>query len=141
MSPFVLWIALAFGAIATVDAAVLDHSLIGSWDLIGFSDGGVGAVTTGTAVFGADHTFSVVGTITFPSEPTDSISVSGTYEQTGDSVVITIEQTPSTWTLLFTDPNVVITEVEPPPANTITLKRQMTPAAPFSWGHLKALFR
>jgi len=141
VSPLVLGIALAFGAIATVDASVLDNSLIGSWDFIGFSDGGVDAVTTGTAVFGDDHTFAFVGTTTFPGEPTDSTLVSGTYEQTGDSVVLTIEQTPSTWTLLFSDPIVVLTAVEPPPANTITLRRQTTPAAPLSWGRLKAIFR
>jgi hypothetical protein len=34
-------------------------SLTGTWDLIGFADMGVSAVTTGTAEFRADGTFGV----------------------------------------------------------------------------------
>ena len=48
-------------------------SLIGTWDLIGFTDAGVAAATTGTAVFRADGTFSIDGTITFPGEPTEAM--------------------------------------------------------------------
>ena len=136
-----LAVALVFVATAAVGSATLDHSLIGSWDLIGFSDGGVDAVTTGSAIFGEDGTFTIAGTITFPGEPTDNVSVTGTYEQTGDSVVLIIGQSPSTWALLFSDSDVVLTEVEPPPANTLTLRRQTTPATPLSWGRLKSFFR
>jgi len=35
--------------------------LIGTWDLIGFSDGGVEGETTGTAVFGVDGYFYIEG--------------------------------------------------------------------------------
>ncbi len=99
-------------------------SLIGTWDLIGFTDAGVAAATTGTAVFRADGTFSIDGTITFPGEPTEAIAVDGTFQQSGNSVDLTIGADAATWTLGFSDSEVVLTEVEPPPANTITLRRR-----------------
>jgi len=60
--------------------------LIGTWDLIGFSDGGVDGETTGTAVFGVEGSFCIEGTVTFPGEPTDAISLRGRFEQGESSV-------------------------------------------------------
>lgn len=59
--------------------------LFGTWDLIGFTDMGVSAKTTGTAEFRADGTFRVNGTITFPGEPAESIALDGSYDQNGSS--------------------------------------------------------
>ena len=97
-------------------------SLVGTWDFIGFTDMGVAAVTTGTWVFRADSTLSVNGTITFPSEPTDSLVVDGTYAQSGNRVVLTIAAETGTWTLTASGNEVTLTQNEPPPANTITLR-------------------
>jgi hypothetical protein len=116
---------IAFGLVSCDgDASGPAPSLLGTWDLIGFSDAGVQASTTGEAVFRADGTFSIDGTVTFPGEPTDTISVSGTYEQRGDHVDLTIGEETGTWTAEFTDDDVVLTEVEPAPANTISLRRR-----------------
>ena len=99
-------------------------SLVGTWDFIGFSDAGVDAQTTGTMVFRTDGTFTIQGTVTYPGEPTDNISDFGTYQQNGTTVVFTIGSDTSTWTLSISGNVATLTEVEPPPANTITLRRQ-----------------
>lgn len=105
------------------DAAAPSPSLVASWDLIGFTDMGVAAVTTGTWVFRANGTFSVNGTITFPGEPTDPLVVDGTYVQNGNTVALTIAAVTTSWTLTTSGNQVTLTENEPPPANTITLRR------------------
>jgi len=97
-------------------------SLVGTWDIIGFSDAGVEAETTGTWVFRADGTLTIQGTVTFPGEPTDDISGDATYEQTGTTVVLTFGSDATTWTLSMSEDVATLTEVEPPPANTITLR-------------------
>ena len=85
---------------------------------------GVDAVTTGTWVFRLDHTFDVDGTITFPGEPTDPIVVSGTYVQSGNSVALTIDAQTGSWAITASGDEVTLTAQEPPPANTITLRRR-----------------
>jgi hypothetical protein len=115
----------ALGAGCGKDSTSPAISLVGSWDFIGFSDAGVAATTTGTWVFGSDGTFSVAGTVTFPGEPTDSIVVAGTYTQSGNSVTLSVAGAPATsWTLTASGDQVTLTENEPPPANTVTLRRQ-----------------
>ena len=99
-------------------------SLVGTWDFIGFSDAGVDAVTTGTFVFQADGTLTIRGTVTFPGESTDDLSLDATYEQTGAEVVLTDSSDTSTWTLSISGNVATLTEVESPPANTITLQRR-----------------
>ena len=99
-------------------------SLVGTWDFVGFSDAGVEAENTGTWVFSADGTVTLQGTVTFPGEPTDDISGDATYEQTGPTVVLTFGSDTTTWTLSISGNVATLTEVEPPPANTITLRRR-----------------
>jgi hypothetical protein len=107
------------------DATAPASSLVGTWDIIGFTDAGVAATTTGTWVFRSDETFSVNGTVTFPGEPADPIVFDGTYAQSGMTVslVITGEATTS-WRLAATGDQVTLTADEAPPANTITLRRR-----------------
>ncbi len=99
-------------------------SLVGTWDFIGFSDAGVEAETTGTGVFREDGTLTWQGTVTFPGQATTDISGDGTYEQTGTTVVLTIGGETTTWTLSISGNVATLTEVEPPPANTITMRRR-----------------
>ena len=99
-------------------------SLVGTWDLTGFSDMGVAAVTTGTCVFRSDGTFSVQGTVTFPGEPTDPLMLDGTYVQTGTSVTLTTGGQTGTWTITASGADVTLTGSEPSPANTISLRRR-----------------
>jgi hypothetical protein len=106
------------------DTAGPSPSLVGSWEFVGFSDAGVQASTTGSVVFRADETFSWEGTVTFPGEPLDSIVVSGTYHQDGSDLVLTIGTDPIThWRITVSADVVVLIAVEPPPANTISLRR------------------
>jgi len=106
------------------DSAAPTIALIGAWDLIGFTDGGVAATTTGTWSFAADRSFSVSGTVTFPGEPTDSLVLAGTYVQHGTSMQITIGAQTGAWTITGHSGEIVLTEIEPPPANTISLRRR-----------------
>lgn len=110
-------------AACSKDSTAPSSSLVGTWDLIEFTDMGVAAVTTGTWVFRTDSTFSVNGTTTFPGEPTDSLVLDGTYVQSGNSVVLTIGVETGNWAITENGDEVTLTQVEPPPANTITLKR------------------
>jgi len=104
------------------ESAAPSPSLVGTWDFISFTDMGVAAVTTGTWVFRADQTLSVNGTITFPGEPTDSLVMDGTYVQSGNRVTLTIAAETGTWTLTASSNEVTLTQGEPPPANTVTLR-------------------
>jgi len=99
-------------------------SMVGDWDFIGFSDAGVEATTTGTVVFRADRSMSFDGTVTYPGENTEELAVEGTYEQTGSSLVLTVEGESSTWTMAPSGDEVLLTQVEAAPANTIRLRRQ-----------------
>lgn len=99
-------------------------SIVGTWDLIGFSDARVEAQTSGTWTFGADGTHSFQGTVTFPDEPPDDISSEGTYEQTGTTLELMIGMDRSTWTVEISGDLATLTEDEPPPANEIRLRRR-----------------
>jgi hypothetical protein len=70
-----------------------------------------------------DRTFSATGTITFPGEPPDSLVVSSTYAQSRNRVVLTIGAQTGTWTLTASGNEITLTEQEPPPPNTIRLRR------------------
>lgn len=98
-------------------------SLVGTWDFIGFSDGGIDAETTGTWVFRRDGTFSANGTVTYPGEPTDNVDVDGNWELSGNTVLLTIDQASSTWTTEFTGDVAVLASTENP-ATTATLRRR-----------------
>jgi len=107
------------------DSSGPSTSLVGTWDLVGFTDMGVNAVTTGTCIFRPDGTFSINGTVTFPGEPTDPLVMDGTYLQNGNSVALTIAAQTGNWTISASGAELALTEIEPPPANTITLRRRL----------------
>ena len=124
---YAVWLSLAFGApilgACGDDSTAPSPPLTGTWDLIGFTDMGISAVTTGTCEFRPDGTFDINGTITFPGEPTESLVIAGSYVQSGTTVVLTIGAQTGNWTLTSSGNEVTLTEDEPPPANTITLRR------------------
>jgi hypothetical protein len=117
-------VVVAFLAACATDSTAPSTSLVGTWDLIGFTDMGVAAITTGTWSFRTDGTFNVEGTITFPGEPTDSLVADGSYAQSGNSVALTIAGQTGGWTLTASGNEITLTENEPPPANTIMLRRR-----------------
>lgn len=116
-------VALLAGACGT-DSTAPGTSLVGTWDLVGFTDAGVAALTTGTWIFSGDRTFRVRGTITFSGEPTDSLVVDGTYFQSGARVMLASAGQSSTWTLAASGEERTLTQQAPLPANTITLRRR-----------------
>lgn len=99
-------------------------SIVGTWDLIGFSDNGVEAQTSGSWTFGVDGTHSFEGTVTYPDEPPQSIGGVGTYEHTGTTLVLVVGTESSTWTVEISSDLATLTEDEPPPANVIRLQRR-----------------
>jgi len=101
-------IALASGCDSTSPEPSLTD-LVGTWDLISMTDSVTVGTTTGTMTFGAGGTFSIVGTVTYPGEPTDSLVIAGTYAQSGSAVTLTIGGTPSTWQVTFSGSEVVFT--------------------------------
>lgn len=98
------------------------QTIVGTWDLIGFSDAGVEAQTSGSWTFRPDGTHSFEGIVTFPDEPPENISGEGTYEQTGSTLELTVGTESSTWTLAISGDLATLTEDEPPPASEIRLR-------------------
>lgn len=98
-------------------------SLVGSWDIVGFSDMGIGAAATGTWVFRADGTFAANGTVMFPGEPVDAFLLSGLYVRSGTTLTLTVDGVASDWQVAESGNRVTLTEDEPAPANAIVLER------------------
>ena len=121
---------LAVAAAGTLLAACGSEStapgpeLVGTWDLVGFTDAGVAAVTTGIWIFRSDGTMHVDGTVTFPDEPTEPLVLDGGYIQTGQRVTLTIGAESGAWALVEDGNELTLTQDEPPPANIIVLRRQ-----------------
>ena len=109
---------------ACSDSTAPGPDLVGTWDLVGFSDSGVAAVTTGTWVFRSDGTMHADGTVTFPDEPTEPLALDGGYIQTGQRVTLTIGTESGDWALVEDGNELTLTQDEPPPANTVVLRRQ-----------------
>ena len=118
------WVLALALAACNNDQTAPSVSLVGGWDFVGFTDGGVAAVTTGTWTFAIDSSVTVDGTVTFPGEPTDSLDVAGTYLQNGTTVQLIIGTGSGDWTITSNGDQIVLTEIEPPPANTVTLRRR-----------------
>jgi hypothetical protein len=106
------------------DSTAPRPELVGTWDLVGFTDSGVAAVTTGTWIFRSDGTMHVDGTVTFPDEPTEPLVLDGSYIQTGQRVTLTIGTESGDWALVEDGNELTLTQDEPPPANTVVLRRQ-----------------
>lgn len=96
-------------------------SLIGSWELLGYADHGVEGATTGTATFHQDGTFEVLGSVTYPGEPTDSLEVAGTYLVGSGTVTLTVGPDTSVWNLNWTGSEYILTLQGAAPATRITL--------------------
>lgn len=100
-----------------------DASLVGSWNIVEFSDMGISAAATGTWVFRADGTFAANGTVTFPGEPVDSFTLNGVYVRSGSTLTLTVDDVASDWRVAESGNRVTLTEDEPAPANAIVLER------------------
>jgi hypothetical protein len=135
-------VALGLALAATVAACGSDGtgpstSLIGTWDLLGFTEAGVAATTTGIWIFRADGTMHVDGTIAFPGEPAEPLVEDGTFSQSGTRVTLTLSSQTGAWTLVESGGQVTLTQDGASPGNTIILGRRSSSASapPPSVGH------
>ncbi len=99
----------ALSAVDGCDSTKPSPSLVGTWDLVSVTDSGTVGAGSGTIAFDLGGTFAVVGTVTYPGEPTDSLVVSGTWSQSGNTLTWTIGARVSTFQLAFSGAEVTIT--------------------------------
>lgn len=123
MRRIILNLCLVLGLLACRDSTGPGDDLAGSWDLVGYSDAGTPAVTSGTAVFRSNGTFSIDGTITFPGEPPDQLQVAGTWSIQGVIVILHTGGASGRWVLASSGNTVVLTLAGSQPPTTITLRR------------------
>jgi hypothetical protein len=103
------------------ESATGGHSLAGVWDFIEYSDHGVWATASGSVEFGADGDLMVAGEITYPGEPVESLTTSGSWSMNGDRVVLATTDGSGEWDIEFSDAEATLTLVGPVPTNVIRL--------------------
>lgn len=101
---------LAVAIAACGDDTTTGDQLVGTWALAAYDDHGTEGVTTGTWTFSADATFTALGSITFPGEPTDSLDVIGTWVEQGNAAVaMTVDGETTVWDVAFAPDTAVLT--------------------------------
>lgn len=98
--------------------------LEGAWDLTGYVDHGVSGATTGSGTFRNDGAFFILGTVTYPGEPADSLDVTGTYRVAATIVTLTTPDGTGAWSMAFSGDRVALALVGADPPTRMTLKRQ-----------------
>lgn len=118
-----LALALLAGSAACGDGAGPSRWLIGTWELASYSDHRVLGVTTGTMVFQSDGSFEVRGTVTYPGEPTDSLTAAGTWELALGQVTLTTGGDSAVWGMAWLGEELTLALQGPLPTNVIVLRR------------------
>lgn len=75
----------------------------------------------GVPPLAAEVSLFPVTAVTYPGEPTDSLTFAGTYEANAQTVTLTIGSTTGTWSLTWQDDSVILTLQGPQPTNVIVL--------------------
>lgn len=115
--------ACAAGLVACSSTEPSGPSIVGTWNLVSFSDSGTVGVTTGTMTFAAAGSWTVLGTVTYPGEPLDSLTGGGTWVQNGLVLTLGVSGgTSAIWDMAFSGNQVVLTG-RPPVFSVITLAR------------------
>jgi hypothetical protein len=115
---------LAASFAACGDQTTTGDQLVGTWQLAAYDDHGALAATTGTWTFGQDATFTLLGTITYPGEPLDSLDVIGTWmEQTPGTVALTVDGGTTVWDVSVTADTAVLILPDEEGAVRITLAK------------------
>lgn len=114
---------LVLGLAACNDSTGPSGDITGSWELVGYTDAGIPAITTGTAIFRGNGTFTIDGTVTFPGEPADQILVSGTWSILGNIVILNTGGQSGRWALTASRDGIVLTLEGSQPPTTMTLRR------------------
>jgi hypothetical protein len=99
---------LALVVLACDDSTGPAPGLQGSWLLAEYVDAGVVGTTSGTMTFDPNGTFATEGTVTYPGEPEDSLTTSGSWSQKGSTVTLVVEGDTSEWEISGTDLQVTL---------------------------------
>ncbi len=113
-----------FGGCGTNDPGEPGATLQGAWSLMSYADHGVTASTTGTASFETNGSFTILGEITFPGEPVDSLQVSGTWSMRGDRATLVTSEGSGEWAVSFSGTEATLSLVGPSPTNSMHLHRR-----------------
>jgi hypothetical protein len=106
------------------DTVTIGEQLLGTWNLAAFDDHGTVGTTTGTWTFREDGLFWARGTVTFPDEPTDSLSVDGTWQEFSTSAIeLTVGADVSIWAVRVAGDSAVLSLTDQEGTVRITLTR------------------
>jgi hypothetical protein len=99
-------------------------SIMGTWDIVGYSDHGVAGVTTGSGTFRNDRTYALLGTVTYPEEPADSLKMSGSYLVVASTLTLQAADSTGLWNMVFSGNGVILTLRGSSPPTSMTLRKQ-----------------
>jgi hypothetical protein len=114
---------LALLALACDDSTGPVPGLGGTWVLAEYVDAGVVGTTTGTMTFDPNGTFAAEGTVTYPGEPEDSLTTSGSWSQKGATITLVVQGETSNWRLSGSDTEVTLQLIGPLEVTRIVLRR------------------
>ena len=106
------------------DSTAPKPTIVGTWDLVGYADHGVAGATTGSGTFRNDGTYAMLGTVTYPGEPTDSLSISGTYQVVASNLTLQTEESTGSWNMVFSGNRLILTLRGSSPPTSMTLRKQ-----------------
>jgi hypothetical protein len=97
--------------------------LEGVWLLAEYVDAGVVGRTTGTMTFNPSGAFVTEGRVTYPGEPEDSLTTSGSWSQTDWTVTLTADGETGRWQITGGDLRVTLRLLGQTPITRIVLQR------------------
>lgn len=98
--------ALALAAAASLascnqDDEIVSQTLLGTWALISYEEAGIAGTVSGTAEFRSNGSVDLAYSLTLPGEPTLVVLSSGTWDQNGNNVNLTLEGVSYSYTVEF----------------------------------------
>jgi hypothetical protein len=99
-------------------------TIMGTWDIVGYADHGVAGVTTGSGTFRNDRTYAMLGTVTYPDEPTDSLKMSGSYLVVASTLTLQTADSTGLWNMVFSGNRVILALRGSSPPTSMTLRKQ-----------------
>ena len=114
---------LVLAGLACGDGTGPVPGLEGVWLLAEYVDAGTVGTTTGTMTFRADGSFATLGTVTYPGEPEDSLTTTGTWSQQGATVTLTAGGASGNWGITGGELRVTLRLLGQVPVTRIVLDR------------------
>jgi hypothetical protein len=107
MRPF-RFLLLVLAGLACGDGTGPVRAVEGVWLLAEYVDAGTVGTTTGTMTFDPDGTFATLGTVTYPGEPEDSLTTTGTWTQQRATVSLTADGQTGSWGITGSETRVTL---------------------------------